>query len=95
MVVGVDVGSIAIDARQGQVYFVSLDVIGGHSEFPKWSPDEVNAASGCELAVFCASTGDQGPLSARVGLCRCEGWLTIVSRARPGASELAEQCENH
>jgi hypothetical protein len=31
--VGVDVGSIAIDARPGQVYFVSLDVIGGHSRF--------------------------------------------------------------
>ena len=31
--VGVDIGSIAIDARPGQVYFVSLDVIAGHSHF--------------------------------------------------------------
>lgn len=31
--VGVDVGYFGIDARPGQLYFVSLDVVGGHSNF--------------------------------------------------------------
>jgi hypothetical protein len=30
---GVDLGEYALNARPGQVYFVSLDVLGGHSRF--------------------------------------------------------------
>lgn len=30
---GIDVGELAIDTRPGQLYFVSLDVLGGHSNF--------------------------------------------------------------
>jgi hypothetical protein len=30
---GVDMGQYAIDARPGQIYFVSLDVLAGHSHF--------------------------------------------------------------
>lgn len=30
---GVDVGKIALDARPGEIYFVSLDVLAGHSHF--------------------------------------------------------------
>ena len=31
--VGVDVGNIRLNTRPGEVYFVSLDVVGGHSNF--------------------------------------------------------------
>lgn len=30
---GIDVGQIAIDARAGEIYFVSLEVVAGHSNF--------------------------------------------------------------
>ena len=30
---GIDLGQIALNTRPGQLYFVSLDVIGGHSNF--------------------------------------------------------------
>ena len=30
---GVDVGEIALDTRPGEIYIVSLDVLGGHSNF--------------------------------------------------------------
>ena len=35
---GPDVGSIALDARPGELYFLSLDVIGGHTHFRLVSP---------------------------------------------------------
>jgi hypothetical protein len=37
---GVDMGSIALDTRAGELYFVSLDVIGGQSHFAH-VPDRV------------------------------------------------------
>ncbi|HZN24424.1 MAG TPA: DUF2846 domain-containing protein [Burkholderiales bacterium] len=30
---GVDIGEIALDTRAGEIYFVSVDVVGGHSNF--------------------------------------------------------------
>ena len=30
---GVDIGQLALDTRAGELYFVSLDVLGGHSNF--------------------------------------------------------------
>lgn len=54
---GVDVGSIAIDARPGQVYFVSLDVVGGHSNFRL-----VNDAFGRDrVRACCALLENWGP----------------------------------
>jgi hypothetical protein len=35
---GVDVGSIALDTIAGELYFVSLDVIAGHSRFERVPP---------------------------------------------------------
>jgi hypothetical protein len=37
---GVDIGQLALDTRAGELYFVSLDVLGGHSHF-EVVPDEV------------------------------------------------------
>lgn len=37
---GVDIGQIALDTRPGELYFVSLDVLGGHSHF-EVVPDRV------------------------------------------------------
>lgn len=36
---GIDVGDLALDTRPGQLYFVSLDVVGGHSNFSLVSED--------------------------------------------------------
>ena len=41
---GIDVGQIAIDARAGEIYFVSLEVVSGHSRFTVVS-DEVGRDS--------------------------------------------------
>ena len=35
--IGQDIGSIALDTMAGELYFVSLDVIGGHSHFQRVS----------------------------------------------------------
>jgi hypothetical protein len=48
---GVDIGQIALDTRAGQLYFVSLDVLGGHSHF-RVVPDDAakqQIASCCVL----------------------------------------------
>lgn len=37
---GVDIGQITIDTRAGEIYFVSLDVLAGHSRF-QLVPDRV------------------------------------------------------
>lgn len=37
---GIDVGELALEARTGQVQFVSLDVLGGHSNF-RLVPEQV------------------------------------------------------
>ena len=39
---GVDTGQIAVDARPGEIYFVSLDVLAGHSFFQR-VPERVGA----------------------------------------------------
>jgi hypothetical protein len=36
---GVDLGKIALDTRAGELYFVSLDVLGGHSNFKLEAPE--------------------------------------------------------
>ena len=41
---GIDVGQIAIDARAGEIYFVSLEVVSGHFRFTLVS-DEVGRDS--------------------------------------------------
>ncbi|MGZ9037192.1 MAG: hypothetical protein ACXW12_08890 [Burkholderiales bacterium] len=36
--IGPDIGTIALDTRPGELYFVSVDVIGGHSHFSMVPP---------------------------------------------------------
>ena len=48
---GIDLGQIALDTRPGQLYFVSVDILGGHSHF-EVVPDDVakqRIASCCVL----------------------------------------------
>jgi hypothetical protein len=36
---GIDLGRIELDTRAGEIYFVSLDVLGGHSNFQLVAPE--------------------------------------------------------
>jgi len=48
---GIDLGQLALDTRPGELYFVSLEVFGGHSNF-RVVPDEIakqRIASCCVL----------------------------------------------
>jgi hypothetical protein len=40
---GNDLGQIELDTRAGEIYFVSLDVLGGHSNFRLVSPEAARA----------------------------------------------------
>lgn len=54
---GIDVGKIALETRPGEIYFVSLDVVAGHSNFRQVS----NEAGRDRVRACCALLENWGP----------------------------------
>ena len=54
---GIDVGQIALDTRPGELYFVSVDVLGGHSHFHV-VPEEVGRK---QVAACCVLLENWAP----------------------------------
>ena len=81
---GHDVGSIALDTTAGELYFVSLNVVGGHSRF-----EVVPPPVGKERVRACCAMLEHGRPGS--GRCSGEGAALAFARASPPTEQRTTQ----